>query len=205
MFTQTWYQTFLRQFLTRGYLHSNAAQVLRGAQSVSKKLEQRVKELEGLLKDREVRALLACDCFKYALLTSISSCCVYIWVHNLHFVSGPSGEGRARPGRATRPTHAGWLIICNNHTVIPIFRLWISYIFFPHSNFLSLLSHRVPISWDRTWSQPKSTMQKCVNVDAGIPQMLIVFASNQWFDARQRTHISCDDIFWLHREFANVM
>ena len=46
--------------LTRGYLHSNAAQVLRGAQSVSKQLEQRVKELEGLLKDRDVRSLSPC-------------------------------------------------------------------------------------------------------------------------------------------------
>ena len=35
----------------------NGAQELTGAQSASKQLEQRVKELEGLLKDRDVRVL----------------------------------------------------------------------------------------------------------------------------------------------------
>ena len=38
----------------------DTAQELSGAQSLSKQLQQRVKELEGLLKDRDVCALSPC-------------------------------------------------------------------------------------------------------------------------------------------------
>ena len=41
-------------------LTDRTEQELSGAQSASKKLEQRVKELEGLLADRGVRALSPC-------------------------------------------------------------------------------------------------------------------------------------------------
>ena len=41
-------------------LTARTEQELSGPQSASKKLEQRVKELEGLLKDREVRAPSVC-------------------------------------------------------------------------------------------------------------------------------------------------
>ena len=40
----------------------NTTQELSGAQSASKKLEQRVKELEGIVADRDVCALCVCVC-----------------------------------------------------------------------------------------------------------------------------------------------
>ena len=93
------------------WLSANTFQALNGVRSESKKLEEQVKKLEGLLAESNVRVRLVRTLRYeyYCLSIYVPRPLILLWPACAFFrsVLGKSGEGRAEISGTTKKTHGG--------------------------------------------------------------------------------------------------